>query len=229
MKIGGLQKMTLLDYPGKVACTLFLSGCNLRCPYCHNPELVLGSGQGEGLPQAELLDFLEKRRGKLDGVCITGGEPTVHRDLPELIETIRSLGYLIKLDTNGSNPHMVEALLDRKLLDYVAMDIKNSREFYCRTCGGVDILQNAEKTVALLKQGTVDYEFRTTVCKPLHSVESVRQIGQWIRGAEHYYLQNFVDSGHLVGEGMTSVPPEELGAMARAARDFVPGTEIRGE
>ena len=229
MKIGGLQKLTLLDYPQKLACTLFLSGCNLRCPYCHNGGLVLPERMEGEIPEAEFLAFLKTRQGKLDGVCITGGEPTLQRDLPELIEKIRALGFLVKLDTNGSTPRMVEGLLDRGLLSYVAMDIKNSPALYGVTCGGIDIRIQAEKTMALLREGQIPYEFRTTVCKPLHTVDSVRDIARWIRGTEHYYLQNFVDSGNLVGTGMTAVPKDELETMAQAAREFVPGTEIRGE
>ena len=228
MRIGGLQKMTLLDYPGKVACTVFLSGCNLRCPFCHNAGLVLPDKMEGEISRQELLDFLSRRRGKLDGVCITGGEPTIWQDLPQLMEEIRSMGFLLKLDTNGSNPQMVQELLDRDLIQYAAMDIKNCPEDYEKTCGGVDILQAVTRTRDLLMNSTIDYEFRTTVCSPLHTVDGIRKLAQWIRGAKRYYLQNFVDSGNLVGEGIHACSSQELEAMARAAREFIPHTQLRG-
>ena len=229
MVIGGLQKMTLLDYPGKVACTVFLPGCNLRCPYCHNSSLVIPEKIGQGFSQEELMDFLLRRQGKLDGVCITGGEPTIHQALPELIRRIRALGFLIKLDTNGSNPEMLESLMEEGLLDYVAMDIKNSPQMYARTCGGIAILQNAEKSVELLKKNLVDYEFRTTVCKPFHTPESMRELALWIQGAKRYYLQNFQDSGDLIGSGMEAFSQQELENLQYICREFVPNTRIRGQ
>lgn len=145
MRIGGLQKVTLLDYPGKVACTVFLPGCNLRCPYCHNPSLVLPGQETENISPESLLAFLNTRRGKLDGVCVTGGEPTLHRDLPELLGQIRDLCFSVKLDTNGTNPEMLASLLQTGVLDYVAMDIKNSPARYAQTCGGIDMLPQVKK------------------------------------------------------------------------------------
>ena len=159
MRIGGLQKLTLLDYPGKVACTVFLSGCNLRCPYCHNPGLVLPEqSEGSEIPEAEVLSFLERRKGKLDGVCITGGEPTLQPELPEFLEKLRRLGYAVKLDTNGTNPAMLKALLQERVLDYVAMDIKNSPSRYAETCGGIDCLSRVRESAALLMDGTRDLQ-----------------------------------------------------------------------
>ncbi len=229
MEIGGLQKMTLLDYPEKVACTVFLPGCNLRCPYCHNSALVLPERIEQGFSEEALLEFLERRKGKLDGVCITGGEPTIHKGLKALIQKIRAMGYLIKLDTNGSNPGMLEALIGEGLLDYVAMDIKNAPQFYASTCGGIDVLKNAEKSVELLKKGLVDCEFRTTVCKPLHSVAAMEEIGRWLQGAEKYFIQNFEDSGDLIGEGMEPFSQEELEELRNAVRAYVPNARIRGQ
>ena len=228
MNIGGLQKMTLLDYPGKVACTVFLTGCNLRCPFCHNAGLVLPEQQTPGMTTEALLDFLADRRGKLDGVCITGGEPTIHKDLPQLIADIRKLGFSVKLDTNGTNPQMLASLLEAGLLDYVAMDIKNSPRRYAETCGGVDVLKAVERSKDLLLQGTVDYEFRTTVCKPFHDPRGIRELAQWIAGAKRYFLQGFVDSGNLVGEGAEPLSGEEMQALAYVAQVFVPNTQIRG-
>ena len=229
MVIGGLQKMTLLDYPGKIACTVFLPGCNLRCPYCHNSTLVIPEKLTEGFPQEALLDFLQKRQGKLDGVCVTGGEPTIHRDLPELIRKIKNLGFLIKLDTNGSNPGMLETLIREGLIDYVAMDIKNSPEWYEKTCGGISILEPVRKSLELLKSGVVDYELRTTVCKPLHSAQTMENLGKWIQGARRYFIQNFEDSGDLVGTGMSSFSQEELELLLKTVRAYVPEAHIRGQ
>ena len=221
--------MTLLDYPEKVACTVFLPGCNLRCPYCHNSSLVLPPRIGKGFPEEELLEFLSRRKGKLDGVCITGGEPTIHKDLPELICKIRNLGFLIKLDTNGSNPSMLEELIADRLIDYVAMDIKNSPQMYARTCGEISILPQAEKSVELLKSNVISCEFRTTVCKPFHSVQTMKELGKWIQSCGAYYLQNFEDSGDLVGSGMSPFSEAELQDLLNAVRDYVPAARIRGQ
>ena len=230
MRIGGLQKLTLLDYPGKVACTVFLSGCNLRCPYCHNPGLVLPEqSEGSEIPEAEVLSFLERRKGKLDGVCITGGEPTLQLELPEFLEKLRRLGYAVKLDTNGTNPDMLEALAQEGLLDYAAMDIKNSPDRYAETCGGVDLLGPVKRSAALLMAGAVDYEFRTTVCAPLHTPEEMAGIGRWLKGAKRYFLQPFVDSGELVGSGMKPLTKEEIEALRDSVLPDIPSTQIRGQ
>ena len=230
MRIGGLQKLTLLDYPGKVACTVFLSGCNLRCPYCHNPGLVLPEqSEGSEIPEAEVLSFLERRKGKLDGVCITGGEPTLQPELPEFLEKLRRLGYAVKLDTNGTNPDMLEALAQEGLLDYAAMDIKNSPDRYAETCGGVDLLGPVKRSAALLMAGAVDYEFRTTVCAPLHTPEEMAGIGRWLKGAKRYFLQPFVDSGELVGSGMKPLTKEEIEALRDSVLPDIPSTQIRGQ
>ena len=177
MHIGGMQKLTLLDYPGKVACTVFLSGCNLRCPYCHNPGLVLPDQiNAPGIPESEVFAFLEQRKGKLDGICITGGEPTLQPELPGFLEKLRELGYAIKLDTNGTYPGMLEGLLHDGILDYVAMDIKNSPQRYAETCGGADVLSRVRESVDLLLDSSIEYEFRTTVCKPLHTEKEMEEI-----------------------------------------------------
>lgn len=225
MNIGGLQKMTLLDYPGKIACTVFLSGCNLRCPFCHNASLVLPRRLSPVMTQEELLVFLRSRVRRLDGVCITGGEPTLYRDLPQLIEEIRALGFSVKLDTNGSSPEMLKKVLP--MVDYVAMDIKNAPEKYEVTCGGVDILAQAKESVSLLMDSGVDYEFRTTVCHPFHTPEDLDRIGRWLAGAKQYYIQQFVDSGDLVGEA-SALSPEEMQALLEAVLPHIPNAKVRG-
>ena len=225
--IGGLQKVTLLDFPGKIACTVFLTGCNLRCPYCHNPELVLPQDSKKYISEGELFKFLVSRKGKLDGVCITGGEPTVHQELPFLIRRIRDMGFLIKLDSNGTAPEMLEYLLREKLLDYVAMDIKNAPSRYTETCGA-DVIANVKKSVALLKSSHAEYEFRTTVCHPLHSPEDIREIGRWICGARRYFLQPFVDSGNMLGSGVSVMTRTELEELLSAVKPYIPAAELRG-
>ena len=225
--IGGLQKVTLLDFPGKVACTIFLTGCNLRCPYCHNPELALPQDSRKCIFENEFFEFLISRKGKLDGVCITGGEPTIHPELPNLIRRIKDTGFLIKLDSNGTVPEMLEYLLREKLPDYVAMDIKNAPSRYAETCGA-DVIEPVKKSVALLKNSNVDYEFRTTVCHPFHSTKCMEEIGCWLRGAKRYYIQPFVDSGNLLGSGISAMAKPELETLLSAVKPYIPTAELRG-
>ena len=228
MQIVGLQKLTLLDFPGRLACTVFLGGCNLRCPFCHNASLVLPRGDVRGMTADELLAFLEKRRGRLQGVCVTGGEPTLCPDLPDLLRQIHLLGYEVKLDTNGTNPELLRSLLAEGLVDYVAMDIKNSPARYAETCGGVDVLDKVRQSAALLMDSGADYEFRTTLAHPLHTVEDMAAIGQWLHGARRYYLQQFVDSGDLIGTGLSPLTPEEMAAMREAVLPYIKETTLRG-
>ena len=212
MRIGGLQKLTLLDYPGKVACTVFLSGCNLRCPYCHNPGLVLPEqSEGSEIPEAEVLSFLERRKGKLDGVCITGGEPTLQPELPEFLEKLRRLGYAVKLDTNGYRPDVLRGMVEAGLVDYAAMDIKNSRAKYAETCGlDKPDVAKIEQSAAFLMEGRIPYEFRTTVVRELHSFADFEAIGRWLDGARAYYLQSYVDSEDVLVPGFTAYGKDEL-------------------
>ena len=229
MNIAGLQKTTLLDFPGLVACTVFLSGCNLRCPFCHNASLVLPeSMETAQISENDLMAFLQKRQGKLDGVCITGGEPTLYDDLPDLLHKIHSLGFRTKLDTNGTHPHFLRTLIKENLVDYVAMDIKNSPEHYACTCGNIDCLALVRESVSVLMENKIEYEFRTTVSHPLHCVDDFTAIGQWLQGAPRYYLQQFQDSGHLIGSGLTSFSPDEMENARRAAAAYIPNTMIRG-
>ena len=228
MDIQGLQKMTLLDYPGKVACTVFLGGCDFRCPFCHNGELVLSPAPAE-MDQEELLAFLKKRQGLLDGVCITGGEPLLRPDLKGLLEAIHALGYPVKLDTNGSHPRALVDLVERKLVDYVAMDVKNSLERYPETVGvpGLDVGPIRE-SVGFLLEGMVDYEFRTTVVREFHDSDSFRAIGPWLAGAKRYFLQSFVDRDTVIQEGLHPWGREELEEFAAIVRPWVPEVALRG-
>ena len=225
MEIAGLQKMPLLDYPGRIACTVFLSGCNLRCPFCHNASLVLRPQAA--LSQADLLAFLETRKRKLDGVCVTGGEPTLYKDLPQLLAAIKALGFLVKLDTNGTRPQVLRDLLAANLLDYVAMDIKNSPAKYAATCGGAEVLDAVRECAACLEESAVDHEFRTTVLHPFHTPGDLAAIGQWLRGTKRYFIQQFVDSGDLIGSG-TALTGEELQALLAAVKPHIPNAQLRG-
>ena len=227
MDINGLQKLTLLDYPEKVACTVFLAGCNLRCPFCHNAPLVTAPAE-RFMTEAEFLEFLRSRTGKLDGVCVTGGEPTLRRELPDFLKKIRALGLSVKLDTNGTNPNMLQQLLDGGLVDYVAMDIKGSPRQYDAICGGVDVLEAVAESAALLMEYPGQYEFRTTCVHPFHDEKAMADIGSWLEGAEKYYLQNFVDSGRLVGSGVTGLTKDEMEALRSAVLPRIPNTRIRG-
>lgn len=206
MLILGLNKTTLLDYPGCVAATIFTGGCNFRCPFCHNSGLVLMPSAGEAISEEEVLAFLKKRRNVLKGVCITGGEPTLQADLPDFISRIREIGYQVKLDTNGYKPETLKSLLEEGLLDYVAMDIKNSPDKYA-VSSGMDGMEHdfnlgkIRESVDLLMGGSVEYEFRTTVVRELHTLGDLVRIGEWIRGCRAYFLQKFQDQGNNICEG----------------------------
>ncbi len=228
MKIHGLQKMTLLDFPGRVACTVFLGGCDMRCPFCHNAELIDGSAPPV-MDEEELLAFLKKRQGLLEGVAVTGGEPLLRPDFIELAEKIRDLGYPLKLDTNGTHPDRLREIINRGLAAYVAMDIKNSPDRYAETAGLEDLdLAPVRESVALLMEGRTDYEFRTTVVAELHDADSFRRIGEWIRGARRYFLQKFTDRDTVPFGGFHAPADDEMRHYAEIAREYVPSVEIRG-
>ena len=228
MKIHGLQKMTLLDFPGRVACTVFLGGCDYRCPFCHNFELVDGTAPAI-MDDGELLSFLRKRQGLLDGVAITGGEPCLHAGLPDLLARIRELGFATKLDTNGCHPRMLERLLSEQLVDYVAMDVKNSPEKYARTAGveHVDLDAIAE-SIRLIMEKAPDYEFRTTVVAEFHEASDFEEMGKMIAGAKNYFLQSFTDRDTVPFEGFHAPDPEDLKKYAEIVRKYVAHVEIRG-
>jgi pyruvate formate lyase activating enzyme len=228
MNIHGLQKMTLLDFPGRVACTVFLGGCDLRCPFCHNAELIDGTAEPV-MDENELLAFLEKRKGLLEGVAFTGGEPTLRRDLPDLLRKIKSMGYPIKLDTNGMHPDRLKAMLDEGLLDYVAMDIKAGPENYAHTCGLEKIdLKPIDESIRLLMNAGIDYEFRTTVVDELHTVRDFEAIAGWIAGAKAYYLQAFTDRDTVVYENFHAPTRECMETYAAVVRKTVQNTALRG-
>ena len=233
MKIVGIQKLTLLDYPGKVACTVFLNGCNFRCPYCHNAELL---GDGEAvMTVAGLLAFLRKRQGILEGVCITGGEPTLHPELPALLGEVRALGYAVKLDTNGYRPEILEAVLNQGLVEYVAMDLKNGPEGYAETVGlsGVE-LAKIRQSIRLLMASPVDFELRTTVAKPLHSGETITSMADWLRETTNgkpiprLFVQPFVDRDTVPVGGFSAPTGAELEQFCRILGPCAERVELRG-
>ena len=228
--IKGLQKTTLIDFPGKIACTIFLGGCNMRCGYCYNSDLVLRQNEIPSISNEEFLDFLEKRKKFLEGVCITGGEPTMHKDLPELCKSIKKLGFAVKLDTNGTNPEMLELLIEKKLLDYIAMDVKASLESYVKVCN-VDInIENVKQSIGIIKNSGIDYEFRTTLVPDIMNVEEMKKIGHLIAGARKYFLQQFRASPSTMDaryNNMESLGNEKIIELRRTIAPFVNTVGIR--
>lgn len=227
MNIQGMQKLTLLDFPGKVACTLFLGGCNFRCPFCHNASLVEMTDQPHpAIDPEEMMAFLKKRQGILEGVCLTGGEPLLEKNLASLIKDIKELGYQVKLDTNGSFPKLLKDLVDQELVDYVAMDIKNALPYYGETIGfpGFDT-KVIEESVAFLKQAKLPYEFRTTVVKEFHHLERLKTIAEWIEGVPNYYLQNYEESDQVLSPGLSAYGKETLESFAQDLGTWV---HVRG-
>lgn len=229
MLINGFQKLTVLDFPGKVACIIFTPGCNFRCPFCHNAALVTHIDKDTYINEEEVLSYLKKRQGILDGIVITGGEPLLQDGIEEFIGKIKDLGYAVKLDTNGSFPEKLISLVEKGLVDYVAMDIKNSKAKYMTTIGIDSIdLASIEKSVDFLLQNKVPYEFRTTIVNGFHTLEDIQDIVVWIKGAHKYFLQNFVDSGDLISDGLEPVSVDLLKEMQKKASETIPSVEIRG-
>lgn len=229
MRICGLQKLAMVDYPGKLAATVFTGGCNLRCPFCHNALLVTRLEESPALSQEEVLTFLASRRGLLDGMVLSGGEPLMQPGVIDFLEQVRNLGYAIKVDTNGCYPQVLKEILQRGLADYVAMDIKNSREKYPQTVGLPHFdLSPMEESIRLLRESGVDYEFRTTVVQELHTPQDIVSICQWIQSAPTYALQKFQDSGNLISAGLHSPEPLALEGFARLAQPFFKQVLVRG-
>lgn len=229
VKVHGFNKLTLLDYPGRLACTIFLGHCNFRCPFCHNAGLVLDPENEPVIPIEEILGTLKKREGILDGVCITGGEPTVHKKLPEFIQQIKKMDYSVKLDTNGTNPQMVQDMVKAGLVDYVAMDIKNAPDKYGETAGIARVdLEAVNETVEFLKSGKVDYEFRTTVTRELHKKEDFLKIRKWLSGSRRYFLQAYKESEQVIHPVYSSYSREQLENFRQLLLEEISQVEIRG-
>ena len=231
--ICGLQKMTLLDYPGKIACTVFLGGCNFRCPFCHNSELFMGKPE-KLMEDEEFFAFLKSRQGLLDGVCVSGGEPTLYKNLPEFLARIKELGFLVKLDTNGYRPEVINNLIDKNLVDYIAMDVKNSPAMYAQTVGLETVdLASIEESLRILIGGSVDYELRTTLVRPFHDATSLQDMGQWITSVvtgkkpKKLFLQSFVDRDTVLFSGLSAPESETTGEFAKILAPFVGEVTIR--
>ena len=231
MLLKGLQKLTLLDYPGKIACTVFTGGCNFRCPFCHNASLVIGErlNMSETLPTEDFFAFLEKRKNRLEGVCVSGGEPTLQPDFLSFLLDIKKMGFLVKLDTNGYRPDLLKRAVSEGLVDYVAMDIKNSKESYGKTVGISDFdVSPICESVDFLMSGGVDFEFRTTLVKELHSEADIISIGKWIAGAPRYFLQTFTDSGDLICSDFGGYDKNQTEYLLNMLKPTVPNAQIRG-
>ena len=256
MKLAGLQKLTLLDYPGQLACTVFTLGCNLRCPFCQNADLVLPErfAAGELLPEDTFFSFLESRKGRLSAVAVSGGEPTLHRDLPQFLSRIWEMGFLVKLDTNGTNPDMLKHVVKEGLVNYVAMDVKNTPQKYLLTCGLPEetaaqsevrptsrLLDNIQESISFLMEDSVPYEFRTTVVAGLHTEEDITGIAKWLQGARAWYLQQFMPGDAIIGFGsdgdgskgdgtdlLRSPSAQMLQRMCESGSRYVPAVQVRG-
>ena len=228
MNIHGFQKTTLLDYPQKVAATVFTGGCNLRCPFCHNASLVTHVNSEQRISEEEVFSYLSKRRGILDGVCITGGEPLLQPDLELFCQKIHDLGLLVKLDTNGTFPQRLRTLLRGGFVDYVAMDVKNSLPLYGKTCGLEVATKDIEESIGLLLSSGLPYEFRTTVVRELHTKENLLELAHTIDGAKQYFLQSFTDSGDLIGSELSAYSEEEMRSLLEAVKEVLPCAQLRG-
>lgn len=228
MKVFGFEKLSMVDFPGHLCCTVFTGGCNFKCPFCQNSDLVKMQNLRE-INQDEIFSYLSKRKGVIDSVCISGGEPTIYPDLEQFIVKIKSLGFLVKLDTNGTNYEMLKRLIEKNLVDYVAMDIKNSLSAYGETAGTnfVD-LENIKKSVELLKRNLVDYEFRTTLVKQFHSTSTITEMANWLNGAKRIFLQHFVDNGTCLQKGLNEVEKQDAEKFLDILKNHVNHVELRG-
>ena len=227
MNVQGYQKLTLLDFPGRTACTVFTGGCNLRCPFCHNAGLVRTPLAGPNLTD-EVLEYLQKRRGILDGVCITGGEPLLQPDLEDFLRKVKEMGYAVKLDTNGMLPRRLEAILATNLVDYVAMDIKSSPDGYAAATGTDADVSAVKDSLSILRDSGIPFELRTTAVRGIHTVADFAAIGRWIGDVPAYFIQRFVDSGQLLGSGFDAFTPEEMEHLLTTVRAYVPSAQLRG-
>ncbi len=229
MNICGFEKFSLVDYDNYVTCTVFTKGCNFVCPFCHNSSLVLKDKFAENIPEEDVFSYLQKRKGMVDAVCVSGGEPTLQPDLKDFIKKVKSMGFRVKLDSNGTKPELLKELIDEKLVDYVAMDIKNSLGKYAQTVGLNTInLNPITKSIELLKNSGIDYEFRTTLIKEYHTQNDIEQIAELIKGAKNYALQKFVDNGECITHNLTEVDKETVDSYVEIVKPFVQNVKVRG-
>lgn len=228
MTINGMQKLTLLDYPGNVACLIFTQGCNFRCPFCHNSGLLDMNNNCEKIDEKEVFKYLEKRRGLLDGVCISGGEPLLQKDIEDFIRKVKDLGYKVKLDTNGSSPKKLKQLIEDGLIDYVAMDIKNDFLNYDKTAGMCTNIDNIKKSIEIIENSNIEYEFRTTIVKQFHDVRKLEKIIQYIGPNARYYIQNYQDCSSVLQRGLNGFDNEELLNIKNTLGVKYPNLVVRG-
>ena len=228
MDFSGLEKLSLVDFDDNLTATLFMAGCPFRCPFCHNGDLVLHPERAAKIPWAEIMDYLTKRQGVLDAVCISGGEPTLMPDLEDKIREIRALGYKIKLDSNGCHPEVIKDLVGKGLLDYVAMDIKNSKLKYDLTAGVPVYLSKIEESVNFLMDSGIGYEFRTTIMEEFHDASDMEQIGRWIAGAKRYFLQRYIDSEYCISHHFHAIPLQKAKEYVEIIKAHVPSVGLRG-
>ena len=229
IKISGIEKFSMVDYGEKIACTIFTEGCNFRCPFCHNAALVLPQNKQPVIPEEEIIDYLTKRKGLVDGVCVTGGEPTLHKGLEEFLVKVKALDYPVKLDTNGTRPDVIQRLYEKGLIDYVAMDIKNSLKKYAFTAGMESLeTDKIKQSTAYLMSSGIDYEFRTTLVDGFHDESDIQEIGFWLKGAKQFYLQKFIDSGGCLSEGLSEVPLEKALSFKRLLLKYIRRVDLRG-
>ncbi len=227
MIINGFEKLSLVDYPGLTAATVFTGACNMRCPFCHNAILVIDAKHQPIVEEQYVLDYLNKRKGIIDGLCITGGEPTLQKDLDAFIKKCKGTGVKIKLDSNGTNPETLKSLISQNLLDYVAMDIKNCKEKYSITANASIDLTKIQESIDILESSNIDHEFRTTLVKEFHTIEDIEKIAQWLDGTNKYYLQKFEDKGGCIQDGLHEVPLDEAHKMRDIAKEFIKHVELR--
>lgn len=227
MIIEGLQKLTLLDYPGHMACVVYTKGCNFACPFCQNSSLITCDKAKGRIPETDIFEYLEKRKGILEGVVITGGEPLIQRDIKKFIKNIKDMGFLVKLDTNGSNPEILKTLIDEKLVDYVAMDIKNVFSKYDLNIGKKTRIENIERSIAILKEEKVDYEFRTTIIKEFNTIEDICKVCKMVGPHSKYFLQNFEDSSDVLNHSLHGFTHDELVGIKERLKGEFPNVVIR--
>lgn len=228
MTINGMQKLTLLDYPGNVACLIFTQGCNFRCPFCHNSGLLDMNNNCEKIDEKEVFKYLEKRKGLLDGVCISGGEPLLQKDIEYFIRKVKDLGYKVKLDTNGTSPKKLKQLIEEGLIDYVAMDIKNDFLNYDKTAGMCTNIDNIKKSIEIIENSNIEYEFRTTIVKQFHDVGKLEKIIQYIGPNARYYIQNYQDCSSVLQRGLDGFEEEELLNIKNTLGVKYPNLVVRG-
>lgn len=228
MDFSGWEKLSLLDFDEHITTTLFMAGCDFRCPFCHNSSLVLSPDKAPKIPWQEIMDYLSKRKGVLDAVCVSGGEPTMMNDLEEKIRDIKSLGYEVKLDSNGSRPEVLKKLLDKKLIDYVAMDIKNSKEKYAMTAGVLLDVHKIEESIEILKSSQISFEFRTTAILEYHTLRDFEEIGEWLKGAPKYFIQRYIDNDNCIRHGLHELPKEKALEAKALLEKYIGFVDLRG-